>query len=91
MESMATRYYALFFLIKQFGDEQTELKIELINDIAFHYSEMIRDPVIGAVDRWRNILSNKLSAVFRHHRFCAMRRASICPHGPLCSRFCLKK
>jgi hypothetical protein len=58
--------YALFFLIKEFGNELTELKVELVNDIAFHYGGLIRDPVIGVTDSWQNILSNKLSAVFRY-------------------------
>lgn len=58
--------YALFFLIKEMEDEEIGLKIELVNDIAFRYGDVMNDPVLGRIDSWRNILSNKLSAVFRY-------------------------
>jgi len=42
-----------------------ELKVEFINDVAAHYGPIINDPVLGRIDSWRNILSNKLTALFR--------------------------
>jgi hypothetical protein len=58
--------YTLFFLIKEIEDEKIGLKIELVNDIAFRYGDVVNDPAIGRIDSWRNILSNKLSAIFRY-------------------------
>ncbi|MEJ2196642.1 MAG: nucleotidyl transferase AbiEii/AbiGii toxin family protein [Ignavibacteriaceae bacterium] len=43
----------------------TELKIDFINDVATHFGQFESDQVLGKLDNWRNILSNKLSAVFR--------------------------
>ncbi len=42
-----------------------ELKVEFINDIAQHYGDIVTVPVLGRVDSLRNILSNKLTALFR--------------------------
>lgn len=42
-----------------------ELKVEFINDEAVHYGPITEDPVLGRIDSWRNILSNKLTALFR--------------------------
>ncbi|NQV36414.1 MAG: nucleotidyl transferase AbiEii/AbiGii toxin family protein [Candidatus Marinimicrobia bacterium] len=42
-----------------------ELRIDLINDIAAHFGEIEMDAKLGKVDNWRNILSNKLTALFR--------------------------
>lgn len=58
--------YTRLFLTKKFQDDTSELKIELINDIACHYGEFVHDPVLGVLDSWRNILSNKMSAIFRY-------------------------
>lgn len=44
---------------------EVELKIEFINDIAMHYGDIVNVPVLGQVDSLRNILSNKLTALFR--------------------------
>lgn len=41
------------------------LQIDLINDVAPHYGEIVSDTVLGRVDSWENILSNKLTALFR--------------------------
>lgn len=46
-------------------DGQTDLKIDLVNDIAPHYGGFEISPVLGRVDHWRNILSNKLGALLR--------------------------
>ncbi|MDM8548967.1 nucleotidyl transferase AbiEii/AbiGii toxin family protein [Desulfobacterales bacterium HSG2] len=58
--------YTRFFLIKKCEDDTIELKIELVNDIACHYGKFVHDPVLGVLDSWRNILSNKMSAIFRY-------------------------
>jgi len=42
-----------------------ELKVEFINDVAAHYGTITEDPVLGRIDSWQNILSNKLTALFR--------------------------
>lgn len=42
-----------------------ELKVEFINDVATHYGSITVDPVLGRIDSLRNILSNKLTALFR--------------------------
>lgn len=41
------------------------LKIDLVNDIDIHFGEIEGDIKLGRVDSWRNILSNKISAIFR--------------------------
>jgi len=46
-------------------DGQTNLKIDLVNDIVPHYGGFETSPVLGRVDSWRNILSNKLGALLR--------------------------
>jgi len=42
-----------------------ELKIDLVNDIPFHFGEFEFAEPLGMLDSWRNILSNKISALFR--------------------------
>ena len=37
-----------------------------VNDTAPHYGDFIEDPVLGRLDNWRNILSNKLTALMRY-------------------------
>jgi hypothetical protein len=44
---------------------EVELKIDLVNDVAAHYGRMIDAPILGRIDSVRNILSNKLTALFR--------------------------
>jgi len=46
-------------------NREIELKIDLINDVATHYGTLEIDPILGKVDSHRNILSNKLTALFR--------------------------
>lgn len=46
-------------------DGRTNLKIDLVNDTAPHYGGFETSPVLGRVDNWRNILSNKLGALLR--------------------------
>jgi len=56
--------YTQLFVVdsKQSG---LELKIEFINDVAAHFGPIVCDPVLGRIDSIRNILSNKLTALFR--------------------------
>ena len=51
-----------FFINKK----EIELKVDLINDVAPHYGIFFEDSILGKVDSLRNILSNKMSAVFRY-------------------------
>jgi len=45
--------------------DQCSLKIDFVNDVAKHYGDFEVDEQLGQIDSWRNILSNKISAVFR--------------------------
>jgi predicted nucleotidyltransferase component of viral defense system len=60
--------YTQFFLIGHATshDKQAKLKIDLVNDIASHYGDFEYDETLGTIDGWRNILSNKLSSIFRY-------------------------
>lgn len=51
-----------FFISKK----EVELKVDLINDVAPHYGKLLVNNTLGKVDSLRNILSNKLSAIFRY-------------------------
>ncbi len=44
---------------------EIELKVEFINDVAAHYGSIAYVPILGRIDSLRNILSNKLTALFR--------------------------
>jgi hypothetical protein len=46
-------------------NEQVVLKIDLVNDIATHFGGWEEDETLGKVDGIRNILSNKISCVYR--------------------------
>jgi hypothetical protein len=46
--------------------ENVELKIDLVNDTAPRVGSVEADPVLGRTDNWRNILANKVAAVFRY-------------------------
>jgi hypothetical protein len=43
-----------------------DLKIDLVNDTAPHVGVPEEDPILGRTDNWRNILANKLAALFRY-------------------------
>jgi hypothetical protein len=45
---------------------EIELRVDLVNDVAPHFGEFFDNEKLGKVDSLRNILSNKLSAVFRY-------------------------
>ena len=61
-------HYAQFFLRQEtvLSDEPVELKIDIVNDLASHYGNIKYHEALGRIDSWRNILSNKLSAIFRY-------------------------
>lgn len=44
---------------------EVELKVDLVNDVAAHYGQIIDVPILGRIDSMRNILSNKLTELFR--------------------------
>jgi len=48
------------------GGETIDLKVDLVNDTAPHVGDIEVDPVLGRTDNVRNILSNKIAAVFRY-------------------------
>ena len=41
------------------------LKVDIINDVAPHYGALEWNDKLGKVDSWRNILSNKVAALYR--------------------------
>ncbi|MDD2715369.1 MAG: nucleotidyl transferase AbiEii/AbiGii toxin family protein [Candidatus Wallbacteria bacterium] len=47
------------------ADLNFSLKIDLVNDTVPHYGDFENSPVLGQIDSWRNILSNKVCALFR--------------------------
>lgn len=47
------------------NDKDVKLKIDFVNDVAAHFGTFESDALLGKIDSWRNILSNKISAVFR--------------------------
>lgn len=53
--------FAQFFLHKA----DVFLKLDFINDVSSHFGGFEENPVLGRVDGWRNILSNKLTALGR--------------------------
>lgn len=45
--------------------EEMPLKVDFINDVAFHYGDLQEAAFYPRIDHWRNILSNKLCALSR--------------------------
>ena len=58
-------YVQLFVEQQSLHDKGVILKIDLVNDVAAHYGSIEWDDTLGRVDSWRNILSNKISALYR--------------------------
>ncbi len=56
-------YTQLFIVDRE--QPEVELKVEFINDVAMHYGSILVDDVLGRIDSLENILSNKLTALFR--------------------------
>lgn len=57
--------YVQIFLQGSIKDEVVTLKMDIVNDVAPHYGDTEWDEALGRVDSWRNILSNKVSALYR--------------------------
>ncbi|MDP2365191.1 MAG: nucleotidyl transferase AbiEii/AbiGii toxin family protein, partial [Ignavibacteria bacterium] len=53
--------YAQFFIYA----DKTELKLDFVNDLAIRFESILPDKKLGKVDSLRNILSNKISALYR--------------------------
>ena len=45
--------------------DEVSLKIDFVNDVIYHYGDFETAHFFNKIDSWRNILSNKLSAVSR--------------------------
>jgi hypothetical protein len=45
--------------------EEVLLKIDFVNDVGFHAGEIAQTPLFSRTDDWRNILSNKITALSR--------------------------
>jgi len=58
-------YVQLFVQQKSPQNQVVLLKIDLVNDVAPHYGSIEWDDALGRVDSWTNILSNKVSALYR--------------------------
>lgn len=58
-------YVQLFVERESIDYGKVLLRIDLVNDVAPHYGNTEWDEILGWVDGCRNILSNKLSALYR--------------------------
>jgi len=58
-------YVQLFLQQQSWHNQRVTLKVDLVNDVAPHYGTIEWDDTLGRVDSWRNILSNKVSALYR--------------------------
>ena len=56
--------FAQIFIIHSVFQE-IKLKIDFVNDISVHYGDFEYSKSLGKIDSWQNILSNKITAVFR--------------------------
>jgi hypothetical protein len=57
--------FTQIFVISTSENEDVELKIDVVNDVALHYGGFEQHATLGRLDSWQNILSNKLTAIFR--------------------------
>jgi len=53
--------YAQLFIYR----DEAELKIDFVNDVSTRFDDIVTDKLLGKVDSLRNILSNKISALYR--------------------------
>lgn len=63
---MSAKYYTKDLYPLQDDVLSLVSKIEMINDVAFHEGEIISDRLFHRIDSWKNILSNKISALSRN-------------------------
>ncbi|GHS90955.1 hypothetical protein FACS1894139_04930 [Planctomycetales bacterium] len=47
-------------------DDDTLLKLDFVNDVGVHFGGLTQSPLYGRIDSPRNIISNKLGAIFRY-------------------------
>ncbi len=47
-------------------DREVELKVEFINDVLFYVGDNEKTPLFHLTDNWKNILTNKISALGRN-------------------------
>jgi hypothetical protein len=59
-----SQHFTQIIVYSDNGDIQ--LKIDLVNDIPYHVGDVIMHRQLGRIDNWRNILSNKLAALYRY-------------------------
>lgn len=52
-------------LVVEHPDFQTKLKLDFVNDVAEHFGDFVETDLFYKTDSIRNILSNKVTAVFR--------------------------
>ncbi len=45
--------------------KQLDLKVEFVNDVGYRYGQPLSTPLFPRTDHWRNILSNKITALSR--------------------------
>ncbi len=57
--------YVQIYLQRSVENQVVTLKIDMVNDVAPQYGDPEWDEALGRVDSWRNILSNKVSALYR--------------------------
>jgi predicted nucleotidyltransferase component of viral defense system len=79
----AAKDYLSLYLISAQSDDPIQLKIDLVNDQAPHYGEFETNPLLGKVDSWRNILSNKLTAIYRYEPKDVIDILAIAEHYPV--------
>lgn len=58
--------HAQLWVAREERGQNVDLKIDLVNDTAPRVGDVDVDPVLGRTDNWRNILANKVAAVFRY-------------------------
>lgn len=59
-------WHAQLWVTKGYREGTVDLKIDLVNDTAPRVGDVEIDPLLGRIDNWRNILANKVAAVFRY-------------------------
>jgi predicted nucleotidyltransferase component of viral defense system len=57
-----TEYSCQFFIVKK----DLSLKIDLVNDLSPYFGKINQHNLLGKVDNLRNILSNKITALYRY-------------------------
>lgn len=58
------------------------LKIDYVNDVGFHAGDVVISPLFSRTDNWKNILSNKITALSREEGKDAADIIFLCLHYP---------